>query len=157
MKRVNNLEWVILENDGGILSIIYKLIYNVLRCPECSEVMYGKKTFEEHICSVLKEVTPKYVYSWVLPQLALLHLEMNSGKSFLSCNWLVFMKEVCRTLGFKTEESLKYAKRGSDHHKMWQILEVTYLAMADELLLPYVRDCVIKMKKNICRRFFNHI
>ena len=69
---------------------------------------------------------------------------MNSGKSFLSCNWLVFMKEVCRTLGFKTEESLKYAKRGSDHHKMGQILEVTYLAMADELLLPYVRDCVIK-------------
>ena len=66
-------EWLILENDGGILYITYKLIYNVLRCPKCNDVMYGRETFEEHICFVLHQVTPIYEYDWILPQLALLH------------------------------------------------------------------------------------
>ena len=140
-------EWLILENDGGILYIIYKLIYNVLRCPKCNDVMYGRETFEEHICFVLHQVTPIYEYDWILPQLALLHLEINSGRAFLSCNWLVFMEEVYKVLGFVSENALKYGKKGTDHHKMWQILEVTYLAMADELLLPYVRDCLRKNTK----------
>ena len=49
-------------------------------------------------------------------------------------------------LGFVSENALKYGKKGTGHHKMWQN-EVTYLAMADELLLPYVRDCLRKNTK----------
>ena len=29
---------------------------------------------------------------------------------------------------------------GSDHHKLWRVLEITYIAVTSELLLPYVRE-----------------
>ena len=35
-------QWLFLENDGGIIFILLKLIFNVIKCQRCSEVMYGK-------------------------------------------------------------------------------------------------------------------
>ena len=35
-------QWLFLENDGGIIFILLKLIFNVVKCQRCSEVMYGK-------------------------------------------------------------------------------------------------------------------
>ena len=57
----------------------------------------------------------------------------------MPCNWDVFMQEIYVILGFTSENIQKYIKKGSDYHKLWQILEVVYIALADELLLPYVR------------------
>ena len=57
-------EWLTLENVGGIIFVILKLIHK--RCPKC-HAMYGKETFEEHICHVLNKVTPIREYDWVLP------------------------------------------------------------------------------------------
>ena len=139
---VGKREWLFLENDGGILFIILKLIFNVLKCPECNEIMYGKINFEDHTCFVLKNVKHSHEFDWIVPQLGLLHLEMNSGKSFMSLNWNVFMELICKELGFTSENALKYIKKGSDHHKLWQLMETTYLAMTDEVLLPYVRHCL---------------
>lgn len=44
-------------------------------------------------------------------------------------------------LGYVSSKSLDYAKRCGDHHKTWSILEIIYIAVADELLVPYVRHC----------------
>ena len=60
----------------GIIFVIIKLIHNVLRCPKYDDGMYGKETLDEHICHVLHNVIPIREYDWVLPQLELLHLEM---------------------------------------------------------------------------------
>ena len=57
----------------------------------------------------------------------------------MSCNWDVFMQEICVILGYNSENAQKYIKKGSDYHKLWQILEIIYIALADKLLLPYVR------------------
>lgn len=54
------------------------------------------------------------------------------------------MKEICKELGFVSENAQMYAKKGSDHHKLWDILEACYIAFTDELLLPYVRSCQTK-------------
>ena len=133
-------QWLFMENDGGILCVLLKLVFNVVRCEECKSVIYGIENFKEHSCKVLNNAAYTYEFDWIVPQTGLLHLEMNSGKAFMNCNWDVFMKDVCEELGFKSENSLKYIKKGSDHHKLWQILEITYLAITDELLLPYIRQ-----------------
>ena len=39
-------------------------------------------------------------------------------------------------------------KKGSDHHKLWDILEIIYLAITDELLLPFVRYSLKKMSQS---------
>ena len=58
----------------------------------------------------------------------------------MALNWDVFMQDILKTLGFTSENALSYAKKGSDHPKLWQILEISYLSLSQELLLPYVRD-----------------
>lgn len=44
-------------------------------------------------------------------------------------------------LGYVSPKSLDYVKRCGDHHKTWSILEIMYIAVANELLVPYVRHC----------------
>ena len=53
------------------------------------------------------------------------------------------MESVAKELGFTSENSLNYIRKGSVHHKLWQILEYTYIALADELLVAYVRYCLL--------------
>ena len=48
------------------------------------------------------------------------------------------MCEVCKVLGFVTDNALNYAKVGSDHHKLWDILEISYIAFTDELLWEFL-------------------
>ena len=53
-----------------------------------------------------------------------------------------FRWSVCYELGFQSENALKYAKKGSDHHKLWEILEITYIAFVDELIYQFTVFCV---------------
>ena len=117
----SNRQWLFLENDGGILFILLKLIFNVIKCQHCSEIIYGREAFEEHPCKVVHDAKYDYEYDWIVPQTGLLHFEMNSAKAFMGCNWGVFMQDICKELGFKSENSQKYIKKGSDHHKLWQV------------------------------------
>eukprot|EP00794_Sanderia_malayensis_P000930 gene930-237_t len=55
----------------------------------------------------------------------------------MSFNWEIFGEEVIRFLGFTATKALDYAKRCSDHHKIMQLM---YIAIADELLVPFVRN-----------------
>ncbi len=64
-------------------------------------------------------------FDWLIPVPSLLHIEKNSVESIMALNLEVFMKEVVMTLGFRSENALKYMKIGSDHHKLWRILEIT--------------------------------
>ena len=113
----NKREWLFVENDGGIVNPILKLIFN---------------TSEE----------VRQSFNWIVPQMGLLHLEINAAKSFMGLCWDVFMRSVCYELGFQSENALKYAKKGSDHHKLWEILEITYIAFVDELIYQFTVFCV---------------
>ena len=81
-------------------------------------------------------------FDWIVLLPGLLHFEMNSAKAFMELNWSLFMENIVIGLGFVSEKVLKYIRKGSDHHKLWQILEISYLSLTDELLLPYVRNCI---------------
>ena len=66
---------------------------------------------------------------------------MNSCKAFFSLNWNIFVCDIAKVLGFKSEKALAYAQRCSDHHKTWQIIGLMYTGITDELLVPFIRSC----------------
>ena len=133
--------WLFLECDGGIYTILEKLLFNVYRCSMCNEAMYGLEEFSEHRCCVLHDILAQHEFGWIFPMPGLLHVEMNACKSFFELNWDIMVKDVCSKMGFVTPKSLDYAKRCVDHHKSWRILEILYVAVTDELLVPYIRHC----------------
>lgn len=45
-------------------------------------------------------------------------------------------------MGFRSEIAQKYALKGSDHHKSWELLNIFYHGTMSELLLPYIRKCM---------------
>ena len=51
------------------------------------------------------------------------------------------MKSICKEFGFSSKNAHAYARKGSDHHKLWDIIEVCYTAFTDELLLDFSRVC----------------
>ena len=89
-----------------------------------------------------KFVVMEREFDWIVLLPALLHFEMNSAKAFMELNWSVFMENIVIGLRFVSKKSPKYIRKGSDHHKLWQILEISYLSLTDELLLSYVRNCI---------------
>ena len=75
-----------------------------------------------------------------------LHVEMNTCKVFVELNWEIILKNICMKLGYSSPKSLEFARKCSDHHKTWSILEIMYIAVADELLVPFVRHCKAENK-----------
>ena len=133
-------KWIFLENDGGIMNPTIKLIFNVYRCSRCEEKMYGRENFEKHLCTEAFHLAPVHEFDWIIPQSGLLHFEMITAKSFMGLCWEPFMKEICKELGFVSENAQAYAKKGADHHKLWDIIEICYIAFTDKLLHESVRN-----------------
>ena len=67
---------------------------------------------------------------------------MNAAKSFINFCWEPFMKEICMRLGFVSENAQMHAKKGSDHHKLRDLLEIVYIALANKLLVEFVPFCI---------------
>ena len=59
------------ENDGGILGPMMKLIFNVYCCSKCEERMYGIENFKAHLCFETLAIEPHYEFDWLIPQLGL--------------------------------------------------------------------------------------
>ena len=95
-----------------------KLIFKVYRCLDCNEAIYGQENFESQLCSGAIHGNKSFEFDWIVPQTGLLHFEMNAAKSFINFCWEPFMKEICMYLGFASENTQIYAKKGSDHHKL---------------------------------------
>ena len=81
---VEKRKWLFLEDDGGILNIVLKLIFNVYHCSECKEAVYGCENFDSHLCKKAYDLEPTYEFNWFIPQSGLLHYKMNAGKAFMT-------------------------------------------------------------------------
>ena len=101
-------------------------------------------------------LTPECEFDWLIPQGGLSHFEMSAGKSFMSLCWDVFMKKICKELGFQSENALKYIKKGSDHHKLWDIPEITYISFTDELLIPFICHCNLPNIEPTVNEYWNY-
>ena len=110
-------EWMFVECDGQPYTVMRDLMDNVWQCSECGNSYYGEETFKQHICHLLRKSEGRREFSWVVPIPGLLHLEMNSARSFIRLNWEIFMSDLARVLGFESDRPQEYCKKGSDHHK----------------------------------------
>ena len=134
-------EWLFVECDGLPINLIRDIIIQVLRCPTCKKCFWGSDAFNDHACFVVKQIQPKKEFGWLVPIFGLLHLEMNLGRAFLKMNWDIFVKSAGYVLGFQSPKAQSYLYKGSDHHKMWHLLEILYAAISMELAHPYIQEC----------------
>ena len=65
------------------------------------------------------------------------------------------MMSFAEVLGFRSPKVLEYIRKCSDHHKTWRLLEITYIAVADELLVPYVRHCLQKAEQPTAKGYWS--
>ncbi|KAJ8309717.1 hypothetical protein KUTeg_011582 [Tegillarca granosa] len=63
-------------------------------------------------------------------------------KSFVELNWNVFFSELCKLMGLKSENAQNAAKKCTDNHKTWSLLQIAYEGTLQELMIPYVRECL---------------
>ena len=103
-------------------------------------MLLWKNTLDEHKRVILQKGTGNLEFGWLIPIAGLLHVEINIARVFMNLNWEVFTKECVKILGFQSPKAQKYLKKGSDHHKTWHFLEILYVAVALELVIPYVRE-----------------
>ena len=143
----NAREWLLVECDGLPCRILRDIICNVFRCTICNDCFYGTATYEEHKCFILHKHKSVREFGWVVPVNGLLHFEMNFARSFMKLNWKVFCSLVGYELGFRSPKAQEFLKKGFDHHKTWQFLEIIYVILSLELVTPYVKYCLAERKK----------
>lgn len=44
-------------------------------------------------------------------------------------------------MGFRSPKAQEYLKKGSEHHQLWHYLEIIYVSLGMELVVPYVQYC----------------
>lgn len=134
-----------------------KLIFNVYCCSKCEERIYGIENFKAHLCFETLAIEPQYEFDWLIPQLGLLHFEMTATKSFMNLYWEQFMSKAYIELDFTTENALAYAKKGSDHHKLWDIIETCYIAFTDEIIVEVLLYCNLANIEPNVESFWNYL
>ena len=132
ISEAESRRWVFIENDGAILNPVLKLILNVYQCLDYNEAIYGQANFESHLCNGAVHGNKNFKFDWIVPQIRLLHFKMNAAKSFINFCWEPCMKEVCLHLGFVSENTQMQVKKGSEHHKLWNLLKIGYITLTDE-------------------------
>ncbi|XP_063971571.1 uncharacterized protein LOC135159708 [Lytechinus pictus] len=147
-------EWVAVTCDGLPFFLAQRVLKETFTCQECKKAVFTRKAYESHCAEhdAYANVAPKDLptcleFDWVLLRIGHGHVEMNMVRSFFALNWDVCLKDLAKTMGFCSDNAQKYAKAGSDHHKSWEILQIMYYGSLQELVLPYVRECLSKSSK----------
>ncbi|XP_062613499.1 uncharacterized protein LOC134275243 [Saccostrea cucullata] len=70
------------------------------------------------------------------------HFEINMTKAIIKLVWEIFGEDLAKMLGYRTAKALSACHDASDHHKAFQFVEILLYGTGDELLIPYVRDCI---------------
>lgn len=74
------------------------------------------------------------------------HIEMNMVRGVIKLMFDVSLKDEAFLMGFKTEASLEYVRKASNNHNNWELVMIHFISSVDELLLPYVRQCLEEVK-----------
>ncbi|CAL8087289.1 unnamed protein product [Orchesella dallaii] len=131
-----NRKWFSVYCDGLPYGIAWKLIQFTYICSAC------KKTGSEaelrvHECG-FNLCTRKYAKFNL--QFGAGHGEINLVRTVFKENFGIFIRPIAQKLGFVSPKSLEYCKSAHDHHKSWQILQIIYVALSDEIMNLYNKD-----------------
>ena len=71
--------------------------------------------------------------------------------------WEPFMSEICKELDFTAENAQAYAKKdSSDHHKLWDVIEICYIAFTDEIIVEFLCYCNLTNIDSNVESFWNY-
>lgn len=146
--REGDREWLFVVCDGlpfGLCQHVIRNTYRCKLCPDSSDSFNSKKDFRNHHESLhlgLKE-EEFLEFEWVILRPGNGHFEMNMCKTFVELNWDVFFSELSRVMGFRSENAQRAAKKCSDHHKTWTLLQIAHEGNLQELMVPYVRQSML--------------
>jgi hypothetical protein len=113
-------------------------------CPACGhETKTGVHDFEKHITINHPDLQCDFQAQRTFQNLLLIpglgHFEINMVKGLFKLAWHVLLSDMAKLMGFRTDRTLAYCQKASNHHKAWQMVLILLFGTADELLLPYVR------------------
>lgn len=120
--KPTNRKYVVLVMDGSPYCLAVKLLRTTYTCSEC-EATVMEEALEEHKQGHAATSTcfaRKYKKIVIRPGAG--HIEINMVRNILAFFWTPILEPFAKLLGFKTEAALLYAKRGSDHHKSYNML-----------------------------------
>ncbi|CAC5422487.1 unnamed protein product [Mytilus coruscus] len=139
--------WTFICCDGLPYMIIRKLKQEAVICvfADCNKSFLTLEEYNKHANQSNPDEQRKYVleFDWLYLKIGLGHYEMNLIKSFFELNWVPFLEAMCEEMGFESDASKLFAKRCKDHHKSWRLLLIFHLGSLQELVLPYVRHCLL--------------
>ena len=72
------------------------------------------------------------------------HFEMNMTKSCFKLLWNVILEDIAEVMGYTSTRAKTACQKCTDHHKAWQLLKISMIAVSKELVLPFVRECLAR-------------
>lgn len=143
--RCGKREWLVIVCDGLPFTMGIKVITETKVCSLCKETVFGNQNFKQHCTKVHgthESVEYSLEFDWVVLSPGKGHFEMNMVKSFFELNWIPFLSELAKCMGFRSDLAQKCAKTCTDYHKAWELLTIFQHGTTDELILPYVQECL---------------
>lgn len=152
-------EWTFICCDGLPFMICKKLKEEAVISIEadCKKKFLTRKEFTLHADQEhpdAKNCQFMYEFDWFYLRIGAGHYEMNLLKAFFELNWIPFLEVLCEKMGFLSDAAKMYAKACKDTHKSWHLLMVFHTSGLRELVIPYVRNCMVNGKTPEAKEFF---
>lgn len=139
--------WTLVCVDGLPHTLIMKLILEAVICTNinCQKGFLTLESFLSHHkeCHPEKSYAFIYEFDWLYLRIGCGHYEHNLIKAFIKLNWTPAIECLCENFGFTSDSAKKFAQNGGDHHISWQLLNIFHESCVKELVLPYVRNCLL--------------
>ncbi|XP_060595290.1 uncharacterized protein LOC132749514 isoform X1 [Ruditapes philippinarum] len=153
----NKRHWTFVCCDGLPYMICKKLKEEAVICLQCNQKFLRRTDFVNHGKTDhpdLEECPFLFEFDWFFLRIGAGHYEMNLIKSFIELNWVPFFETLAERMGFVSNAAKLYAKSCKDHHKSWTLLQIFHQGSLRELVLPYVRQCLLNGEKPFAKGFF---
>ena len=139
-------KWLIVCCDGLPYHMLINIVKETRTCALCQSSFMGKNLLQKHFneSHENEEVKFHFEFDWAVLKIGSGHFEMNMVKSFTELNWIPLMEHLCETMGFKSETAKASAKKCNNHHKAWSLILIFHMGTLSELVVEYVRECLVK-------------
>lgn len=176
-------KWVTIVVDGVPFGLAQEIIRKSVYCHICNEVVL-EKDISNHYSSSHDQPSPsqlKRVFSNILLRpgrpiissylfyfiecsiyipLGAGHYEMNMVKALFSGWFPLYLEPVAELMGFRSPKAKLCVENCTDHHKAWQILEVTMLILSfdiDSSVLSFRRSHLNRCLMSCCTHTFKAV
>ena len=121
-------KWTVVVCDGVPYNLCRRIINSSYLCSICGTSCNGCDKCQSHSKGIhdldCTQVVFTQEFLWVLLQPGPGHIETNMFKEFVELAMNVFWKDLVKLLNFRSEQTLKCAKKVSDHHKGWTLCQI---------------------------------